>query len=383
MKKISVKNLDDVRSIIGQLKQPIVSIYMPTQRKGGQSEGDITHLKNQIGIAHDQLLELGYKSRAADEFLSELKKLLKNHQFWTFRTEGLGLLVTPDEIYQIDLHDEPQIVTYVNDEPYILPLINEANRYQPHFLLALSLNNVRLLRAIGNDIKDFTPKDIPVSLDEYLKFDVEQKHLQGHSTGGGGERTFHGHADISSTKKKNIENFLAQIENEVTSVMRNYEEPLYLCGVDDVISIYKEVNHYDGLETQTLSGSPEKMSNEELAGQVYHFQFAKIEEEINQYRDRYKDLRNTEKSGRQLSDVVKAAVFGKVDTLFVDLANNLTWGKVDKDAHEVHRMDSPGEDAVELFNHAALHTLNNNGRVYAQPRENNPEHLPLAAIYRY
>jgi hypothetical protein len=382
METISIKGLDDVRELTENLTQPIVSLYLPTQRKGGQSEADVTRLKNQLSEAQSKLAEFGMKDREAEEMLQELQQLLKNNQFWTYRTDGLGLLATPEQVYQIDLHFEPKEVTYVNTEPYVLPLIQEANRYQPHFLLSLSMNNVKLLRVIGSDIKDMTPEDIPESMEEYLQYDVEQKHLQGHSTGGAGQRSFHGHADISTTKKRNIENFLRQVENEVTALMRKYQESLYLCGVDEVTAIYKDVNHYDGLEDETLSGSPERLSNEELAGKVYHFQYKKIEEEMDQHRKRYEDLRNSDKSGRHINDVVKAAVYGKVDTLFIDLANE-AWGKVDSDTDEVHRMDDQVDGAVDLYNHAALKTLTSDGRVYAQNREHNPEHLPLAAIYRY
>jgi hypothetical protein len=83
-----------------------------------------------------------------------------------------------------------------------------------------------------------------------------------------------------------------------------------------------------------------------------------------------------------LKTVVKAANFGRVETLFVPLGMQ-RWGRYDAQQNKVilDKMSKRGNE--DLLDFAAIHTLFNSGKVYAIKPEKLPGNGELAAILRY
>ena len=83
-----------------------------------------------------------------------------------------------------------------------------------------------------------------------------------------------------------------------------------------------------------------------------------------------------------LKTVVKAANFGRVETLFVPLGVQ-RWGHYDTQQNKMILEENPNPGNEDLLDFAATHTLFNSGKVYAVQPENLPGDGELAAIMRY
>lgn len=98
--------------------------------------------------------------------------------------------------------------------------------------------------------------------------------------------------------------------------------------------------------------------------------------------ERYQELAGIGQTSANISEVVSAAYFQRIDCLFVPLGIR-KWGSFDAENNkvEVHEQQQAGDK--DLMDFAVIHTLLNSGTVYAIPPDKVPGDAPLAAIFRY
>jgi hypothetical protein len=192
---------------------------------------------------------------------------------------------------------------------------------------------------------------------------------------------FHGNA-VADDAKTNIMRYFQQIDRGLKDLLRDKHEPLLLAGVGYLLSIYKEVNSYPHLLNEGIEGSPDRMDAEELyerAVAVLEPYSLKAREEAV---DQYKQAAGTGLTSNDVSEIVPAAYYGRVDVLFVNTELQLS-GTYDPDTNEVKLNTGAVHGNGDLLDLAAVHTILNGGTVYAVKPDNMPENVLLAAVYRY
>jgi len=97
---------------------------------------------------------------------------------------------------------------------------------------------------------------------------------------------------------------------------------------------------------------------------------------------RYQELQATEKTASTIEQVVPAAYFQRVESLFVPVGKQV-WGVFDPEANsvEIHAQHQAGDE--DLRDLAALHTLTTGGNVYAVEPGDVPQDKAIAAVFRY
>jgi hypothetical protein len=80
--------------------------------------------------------------------------------------------------------------------------------------------------------------------------------------------------------------------------------------------------------------------------------------------------------------IVKAAVHGRIDTLFV-ASDKYCWGSYDKDTGEVNIHEREQIGVQDLLDFAAISTLSHGGVVYTTEAERLPNNGPMGAVFRY
>ena len=107
-------------------------------------------------------------------------------------------------------------------------------------------------------------------------------------------------------------------------------------------------------------------------------------QEIDAAKEVYGNLSATERSGTDLREIVSAAVWARVDTLFV-AEDSEEWGTFDPASSKVVvRKEGPRTyEDLALVDFAATHTMLNGGTVYVLPKDDMPADKPVAAIFRW
>jgi hypothetical protein len=298
------------------------------------------------------------------------------------RSNGIALFLSPKTYRYYRLPFDFEELLVVADRFNVKPLLRLPASAERFYILALSQNKVRLLEGANRKISeiDLEIEDIPKSLADAMKYDDVEKQRSAHS-GSPGKLIFHGNA-VADDAKTNIMRYFQQIDRGLKDLLRDKHEPLLLAGVGYLLSIYKEVNSYPHLLNEGIEGSPDRMDAEELyerAVAVLEPYSLKAREEAV---DQYKQAAGTGLTSNDVSEIVPAAYYGRVDVLFVNTELQLS-GTYDPDTNEVKLNTGAVHGNGDLLDLAAVHTILNGGTVYAVKPDNMPENVLLAAVYRY
>ncbi len=395
MNMISTVNLARLIKTSGE---PCVSIYMPTERAGPAVEKNRIRLKNMLAKVEDRLGERGLRPPAIADFLQPAQALVEDTRFWQRQSDGLALYIYDGQFdyYRLPLDFEERIV--VADSLHIkplLPLISSNGRF---YILALSQDEVRLLQCTHYTAQTVELKDAPESLAEVLRWDDPEKRMQFHTStqSPAGERTrpglqgersavFHGHGTASADDEKDyILRYFHRIEKGVTEIMSGTRAPLVLAAVDYLHPLYQEANTYPRLIEEGVVGNPEQTSAEELHEQAWALVEPILLREQREAEAAYEELAGMghEQAADDLRDVAPSAHAGRVKALFVPVGVQ-RWGTFDEETFsvELHHDAQPGD--VDLLDFVAVHTLLNDGAVYAVEAEEMPGDGVVAAVFRY
>lgn len=365
---------EDLDFVLGDHPGPCVSIFMPTHRQGTDIREDPIRFKNLVAEAEHQLEEMGQSASQIEELLKPLRPLIEDNRFWQHQGDGLAVYACQRELRTFRLPvDIEREQTIVNDRFHIAPIAPALSRDGMFYLLALDQGGVRLLQGTRFALGEIDLADTPQSIFEHLRFDDFEKSLQhfvgtGPASGGGDNSAmYHGHGvagDESSHKAKLIE-FFTQLDNGVRRILGGRQIPLVLAGLDTLRGYYREANHYEDLVDQEIEGNPSDMDLKELHKRAVDILDPIFNSERDKHLETYRQFagRENDRTATGVDRVVPAAVFKRVDTLFIP-RGEATWGRFDPESNsvEIHKERQQGD--TDLIDLAAAHTLRNGGSVY-------------------
>lgn len=371
---------DDILNLANEEHDVCISIYLPTHEMGEEVQQDPIRLKNLLSEAREQLKEHEVSDQTIEELLEEPKKLLDQPLFWQHNNKGLALFVTEDnfDYYRIPHRFKERVM--VDDHFLITPLVPMITLEGTFCILALSQKNVRLLRCTRAGVLEIELENSPTSMEEFKQYDVYEKSM----AQSGSRRTqsmFHGWGD-AALERNTIENYLKNIENEVTKILRQRNDPLIVTGVEEAVAIYKKVNHYSRLMDDAITENPDPKSNEAIKDEGWKVIQSYFLQDMYADIKRFGDLSGSDKQSDNLTKIVEAAYYGKIESLFVPIGEH-SWGWFDKERDVVHHSKEPRNGEHDLINMAAIKTLTQSGNVYALEKDDMPNGSSIAAIFRY
>lgn len=374
---------DTILSLLEKAKNPSVSIYLPTHVKGEEVQQDPIRFKNLLKKAEQQLQEHEVRAETIKSLLEEPRKLLDQPIFWQHADKGLVVFVTKDtfEYYRVPLNFKEQVM--VEDHFLITPLLPMTTLDGTYCILALSQKNMRLLKCTRDSVEAIEMEDAPASLEEFQRFDVYEDHLQHHSGAGGYSRAiFHGQGGAEETDTQELINYLKTVENEVTTILKRRNDPLIIAGVSQAVAEYKKINHYSRVMEGAVTMNPDPLSDQELKKKGWKIIKSYFLQDMYKDMERFADLTGSDKQSDNLSQVVEASYYGKVDALFVPIGEQ-SWGWFDAERDTVHHSAEQQNGEHDLINMAAIKTLSQGGNVYALEKNEMPQEKSIAAIFRY
>lgn len=385
---MDILNPADLRSLIAQQGKWSVSLYMPTHRVGRDQQQDPIRLKNLLAEAEAKLLANGLRRPEVEKLMRPAEELLWSADFWQHQSDGLAIFLSNDfsTIYRLPAEFEELLV--IANSFHIKPLLPLLGRLGKFYVLALSLNNVRLFQATPDNI-DEIELTFPNGMDEALWMDDPEKQLNLHSSSRsgseakGGAAIFHGH-DPADDQKNNILRFFQSVNEGLNGLIEEKTIPMILTGVDYLLPIYREASTYQNVLADSITGNPDRENLSELHEQAWNIVRPLFEESQKKAFEKYEQL-SGQQSAQATSDVstaVKAARFGQMETLFVPLGVQI-WGRYDAANNQVILDSQPGPENEDLLDLAATDTILNSGQVFAVPRDQLPGDGDLAAILRY
>jgi hypothetical protein len=382
---MNLLSIDELTTLIEKPEGVCVSIFMPTHRMSTETLQNPIRFKNLMQQAEEQLVTGGLRGQAARDLLEPPRKL-DDYQFWQHQSDGLAIFISTNvfRYYCLPLNFEELVV--VTDRFHVKPLLPLLTSDGKFYILALSQNEVRLLQGTRYSVSEVDLADVPQSIAEALKYDDPEKQLQFH-TGTpqvGSDRTgmFHGQGAGNDEQKDRLLRYFRKVDRGLQELLKNQRSPLVLAGVDYLLPIYKEANTYPCLMDEGITGNPKELKAEQLHSSAWEIVQPHFEQAQQDVINRYQELAGTGQTANTIRDVVSAAYYQRVESLFVPVGVQ-QWGLFNPSSSEVqlHQEHEPGDE--DLMDFAAIQTILNGGTVYAVEPEKVPGDERLAAIFRY
>jgi hypothetical protein len=363
-----------------------VSLFMPAHRAGRGTEQDRIRFRNLLSQVEKRLLDKGLRTPDVRKFLEPAERLSLDSDFWRRQSDGLAVFFTDTNLYAYRLPLPFAELVVVSERFHLKPLLPYFSSDGQFYILALSQNQVRLLKGSRHTVDEIEVENLPKSLAEALPFEQFEKQLQFH-TGTTSSRTeragvFHGH-DPRDDDKDKILRWFHKIDAELSRLLAEERAPVVLAGVEYLFSLYEEANSYPHLLKEGVKGNPDELKPAELHEKAWPVVQPIFSQAQHKAASQYEKLVAAAAALlRGVKEALLAAHHGRVDTLFVALGRQV-WGAFDPEADTVviHDQAQPGD--LDLLDLAAAETLLKGGAVFAVEPDQVPDQGPLAAIFRY
>src|SRR5260221_989789 len=189
--------------------------------------------------------------------------------------------------------------------------------------------------------------------------------------------------DSSKQEKDRILRYCRVVNKEIHKYLAGKSAPLVIAALEYLHPIYREANTYPHLLDEGIQRNVEHMPAEELKSEAWKLVEPYFRKERDDAVERYRTFSNTSQISNKLSDILPAAHFGRVTTLFLERGRQ-QFGTFDPNTQklEAYKDEHPG--SVDLFDQAATQTILNGGTVYLLAPEEMPDRQSgTAAIFRY
>jgi Bacterial archaeo-eukaryotic release factor family 3 len=377
---------EHVRELIRYAVGPCVSVFLPTHRVTPDSGQDPIRLRNLLDEAEKQLVAAGLRAPVAREVLRPGRDLLGPGRFWSYQSDGLAVFLAPGWSRIFRLPEEFGELVVVADRFHVKPLLTLLAAGHRFYVLALSQNQVRLLEGTPHGVQEVELAGVPQNLREALKYDDLEKELGLHVAGRGGPGArvvFHGHGAGGEVDKALLERFLRQVDDGLRQVLKTETAPLVLAAVDYEQAMFRQLTRYPHVIEQGIRGNPEQLRPAELHERAWTIVEPVFTRARQQAAQRYQEAAGRGQGAVwAVTEVVRAALQGQVDTLFVAVGEQ-RWGTADPQTLQVRIHDQPQPGDEDLLDRAAVHTLLTSGSVFAVPPQQVPGPGPAAALLRY
>lgn len=385
---MDILNREDLLDLMGQRANPSLSIFMPTVRLGPEVQQNPIRLKNLLDQAEARLIRAGSDHGSIRDFLSPLRDMVENREYWQTQGQGLAIFRSKDYFRTLEVPYEFDEMVYVNDRFYIKPLIPMLEDNGHYYFLTLSMHKVRLFEGDKFGFHEMDLGDTPTSMDEALGYDNVQSFVQFHASNkqisrGQRQAQFWGQgASNEDGKKDDILRFFQILEKGVYKKVGDTSYPLVLAGVEYLLPIYRDTNNYPHLAEGEITGNPEDMRPDHLHEQTWQVVAPFYEQAKAGALEAYHILANKKQASHDIQEILPAAYFGQVDILLVSEGLRI-WGSFDQETNQVtihNRQERGDEDLTDL---AIAYTLSNNGTVYTFGPADMPDGGVIAATMRY
>nr|WKN36625.1 hypothetical protein K4G66_30135 [Tunicatimonas sp. TK19036] len=368
-----------------------VSIYIPTHKKGKEvNEGaDKILLKNHYQQMRQLLKNKDISESEANRYLEPIQKLTEDADFWRHQEQGLAVFLGENYFKYIKLPYAAQEFSTLSTSFHldqIVPLLDDDH---PFYILAVSLNKIRLLEGNEQEISEVDIQDlVPEGMDDALSYYEFEKNLQYHSGANRsepGSPIYHGQGGDGGSEQTYILEYFRRVNDVLDQIVLHKNRPVVLAGVDSLHAIYREANKSLKLADEGIKLNPDRESPTDLhqkATEVLKDYFA---EDKQSEMSRYAALAGSGKASYDINEIAPAAVNGRIDALFV-VEGTHKWGSINREDNSVQLHDNQQDNDHDLVSKAAVETVLHGGHTYVVKKEALPEEFvdaELAAIFRW
>lgn len=367
---VDIPNHDELLALAGHRDDASVSLYLPTTPVTPDADANRIHLKNLARDAARALEAKGVDGKRVSALAEQFDDLAADAEFWRFQAHGLAVLATPDNVrtFRVPTAFTPAVV--VADRFFLKPLLRAVTFRHSAYVLAFAEGAVRLVEVTADlpatAVKvEGLPTDAASALGRATLVNDSMRRVQG----GEGQKLL-------------FRQYARKVDGALRPLLAGSDLPLILAANEPLATIYRSVNTYPHLAAQVLGGSPDRLTDAELAAAARPVLDALNQAELSTWRELFARREPQGRASTDIANTARAATMGAVDSLLVDI-DAVVPGTVGEEDGKVIFAESPGAGAYGIVDEIARRVLLAGGRVLGVRKDDIPGGQPLAAILRY
>jgi hypothetical protein len=348
-----------------------VSIFLPTTPVSAETDGDRIQLKNLAKEATDQLERAGADKRRVRALAEELDDLVDDDEFWQFQARGLAIYATPDNVRTFRVPSALVSMVAVSDRFHLKPLLRATAFPHSCYVLAIASGGVRLVEVTA---------DLPTVTVKVPGMPKDAASAAGKASIAG--RSFSGRIGGAEGQTVRLRQYARKVDAALRGLLAGSDVPLVLASAEPMGPIFRSVNSYAHLASAGIEGNPEKLTDAELAAAARTVLDGLYRDEISGWHALFSQRSESGRGSTDIAQVARAATFGAVESLLVDMDQALP-GTVDETDGSVHFAEQAGADSYAVVDEIARRVLLSGGKVLSVRQADIPAGKPLAAVLRY
>ncbi len=368
---VDIPTQQDIKALNKRRADACISMYLPT-----------TPLTQEVGISHTELRKLSKQAFAHLEearfdkrrlalMREAMDDLLDDDEFWRLQANSLAVLLTADDIRTFRLANKLQASVDVSDRFNLKSLLRAVAFPHAAYVLAISENAARLveIKAEGEAQEIRVPGLPKDAASAVHKATLNSRGPLGRIQGSEGQ-------------KVRLAQYARIVDVAIHPILAGLDVPLILAASEPLASIYRSVNSYAGLIPEGVTNTDDRATNGDLAAAARPVLDRRYATELEGVRQTYDARAGSGRAYTELNDVARAATFGAIDTLLVDIDVCMP-GTIDETSGVLALAKAAGPSSYDVLDEIAGRTINAGGRVIAVRSKDIPGGGPTAAILRY
>ncbi len=350
---------------------PAVSLYLPTTPLSQDAEADRIALKNLLRTAVAELDGAQTPKRAVRAIEEAVQHIVADDDFWAEQANSLAVFATPETVRTYRLPSRLHASVEISDRFHIKPLLRSVTFPHHAYVLAIGMGAVRLVE-VSADLPPHEvkvaglPRDAADALGRRSHIERKGGMLSGEST----------------SEHASMTRYARAVDQALRTVLSGHERPLILVAAEPLASIYRGVCSYPHLAAEVIGGSADNTPDHELATAARGVLDRIYAAELAGLAALYAARGNQGRATGEVASAARAATFGAIDTLVVDMDADLpgTVGEEDGAVVFAAVADSVNYSITDEITRRALRS---GARVVAARAGDIPGGGALAAILRY
>ena len=371
MLHVDIPTQPEIRDLALARGSACVSLYLPTTTLTQETDHDRLALKNLALEAVAKLEAAGVDKRRIWPITEQLEDLVDDDAFWRLQSRSLAVFVTPETVRTFRLPNNLNAMVQVSDRFHLKPLLRAVTFPHEAIVLALSVNAVRVVEVFA----DLPPHEVRVAGMPKDAMSAVGKATIGHRSPSG---RIHG----SEGEKVRLRQYSRAVDQALRPVLAGRETPLILAATRPVDDVFRSVSTYPHLVAQQITKSPDNLSDLELAEAARPLLDEIHADQLKTLLDLFQVRKAQGRATTDLASAARAATFGAVDALLVDI-DSIDPGWLDETDGTV-RFAAAGEtSAYGIVDEIAGRALITGAKVLGVRKADLPDGAHLAAILRY
>jgi len=298
--------------------RPALSIFLRTTPITQEAQADRIELKNLLKTAAEQMRSGNVDKRAIADIEAEVQQVIDDDSFWATQAHSLAVFAALDRFATFRLPNKLANAVEVSDRFHLSPLIRAVTFPHEAFILAIGVGSARLIELTADlPAETVSTPDMPKDFYQALR---RRSRLE--------KGAMRGPEAMSDSAM--LDRYARAVDRGLRPVLAGQEAPLIVAATEPMASTFRRVSSYPNTASEVIGGSADEAPDHALAAEARKILDKIYADEIAAFKMLYATRAGQGRATSDLSQAARAATFGAVDTLMVDMDASVS-GVVDEE----------------------------------------------------